>query len=258
MNFDKLVAIGCSFTHGGGLETDIVYNYYNNTPNIKNREEVLQEFKYRNSYIAQLSHLMGGIEHENLSEGRASTECILRKAYNRFKNNFENTLLILQPSFCSRKYFFNNTKKEYININSAQVYNDLIENKKQYKVVDDIKGIDDDENLQKIYLDYMVYCYNHAEEQKNQYNLIDVYISWLKSKNVTTIVLPLETIFGSTDVEPIKNNLLKLDGKCLGDYVEEKKLRFSDISDMKHNDCHFSIEGHKEIANKIFNYIQTL
>ena len=105
MNFDKLVAIGCSFTHGGGLETDIAYNYYNNTPNIKNREKVLQEFKYRNSYIAQLSLLMGGIEYENLSEGRASTEYILRTAYNRFKNNFENTLLILQPSFSSRKSF---------------------------------------------------------------------------------------------------------------------------------------------------------
>jgi len=27
---------------------------------------------------------------------------------------------------------------------------------------------------------------------------------------------------------------------------------------MKYNDNHISIEGHKEIANKIFNYIQTL
>jgi len=255
MKFDKLVGIGCSFTHGGGLETDIAYNYYNNTPNVKNSKKVLEEFKYRNSYIGQLAILMGGLEYENLSEGRASTEHLLHKTYNMFKNNFENTLLILQPSFCSRKLFFNNTKKEYININSAQVYNDLIENKKKYKIID---GIENNINFEKIYLDYMVYCFNHEEEQKNQYNLINVYISWLKSKNVTTIVLPLEPIFGTTDIEPIKNNLLPLDGNCLSNYMDEKKLRFSDISDMKYNDTHISIEGHKKIANKIFNYIQTL
>jgi len=261
--FDRVIGIGCSFTHGGGLEVPSVYEHY--TKNTWNELDA-ELFKYKNNYIGQLAKKLN-IPFENLSDGGISNEVILEKAYERFNKNkkvsddSQNVLLIIQTSFFHRIRMFKIDEefKKLISHNLLIPYDDksivncspeiLYEPRKTEFINNRSKEYS---HILDIYENILKYSYNEHLEQKKLLQQINVHIMWLRSKNVTTIILPYQ--FYGTDTSEV----LLIDNMDLGELMDKNNLLIRDIPECGHNDMHFSLEGHAFIANKLYNYIQTL
>ena len=244
--FDRIVGIGCSFTQGGGLNNDISYKYYNGIDSsIELHEEsrTLDEFMYQNSYVAHLSYLLQ-IPYENLSESRSSNELILNKVYNRFKDNSERVLLILQPSFFSRMSLYSVESLRHEKLSGQYINQDDVS-------IDLVSSEDISNNIVNLYKDYLKYSHDTHVVEDLFYEKLDVYSTWLESKNVTSIILPWNKF---NNVK--RKNIVTLDGMDLSHYVEYNKMRFSDVPHLNFNDSHISLEGNEKLANKLYEYIK--
>ena len=239
--FDKLVGVGCSFTEGGGLNNHAVYKYYNGIDiNIELSQEEntsIQEFMYNNSYIAHLSKILN-IPYENLSESQSSNELILSKVYDRFSNNTDKVLLIIQPTFYGRKTLWFEPESKFKKLSGGIVGN--------REVRTDSRDIDD--RLADVYEKYLKYCYNDSYEEEYLYKNLDIYNSWLREKNVVMFILPWEL----NNFEYKTDKTILLDNMDLSVYSEKNKLRFMDNVDLNFNDMHLSLYGNKIIAEKIY------
>lgn len=239
MKFDKIVGIGCSFTEGGGLNNIKYYNYLNNLENLSQSQETLNTFMYENNYIAKLSKLMD-IPYENLSESQSSNELIFKKLYNRFVNNTDNILLVLQTTFFGRKHIWNSNTNKYYKMSGSNLHG-KVEN----------ESIVPSNDINQFYENYLGYFYNELDDEKDVFNMADVYNSFLKEKNVTMVLLPL---FKIKHKNFTKNTLL-FDNLDLQSFAEVNKLRISDLN-ININDFHLSDEGNELIARKIYNFIE--
>lgn len=261
--FDRVIGVGCSFTHGGGLEVPSVYEHYTKTPW---NEFDSNLFKYENTYIAQLAKKLN-IQFENLSDGGISNEVILENAYERFNTNkkatstSENVLLIIQTSFFHRIRMFKIDEefKKLISYNLPIPYNNKSIVNCSPEILHEPRKTEFINNRSKEYLhildiyeNILKYVFNEHVEQKKLLQQINLHRIWLRSKNVTTIILPYE-FYGTNNSE-----VLLIDNVDLGKLMEKNNLLIRDIPECGHNDMHFSLEGHTFIANKLYNYIQTL
>lgn len=239
MKFNKIVGIGCSFTEGGGLNNIKYYNYLNNLKESSQSQETLDTFMYENNYIAKLSKLMN-IPYENLSESQSSNKLIFRKIHKRFADNTDNILLVLQTTFFSRKHIWNSNINKY-NKMSGGVLNGKLSNDSV-----DIVG-----DINNFYGQYLSYFYNELDDERDVFNMVDVYNSFLKEKNVTMVVLPLMKIM----YKNFTKNTLLFDNLDLQSFAEKNKLRISDLN-ININDLHLSNEGNELIARKIYNFVK--
>lgn len=239
MKFDKIVGVGCSFTEGGGLNNLSYYQFLNKTDKLVD-EKILNDFSYKNNYIAQLANKLD-LPYENLSESQSSNELIFEKIYNRFVDNTDEILLILQTTFFGRKHIWDSETERFHKMSGGNLDGDVIN--------DSINTWH--HRINNFYKNYLGYFYSEKNEETKTFNMVRVFESFLKERNVTTILIPL---FCENYNNFIEKTLL-FDNKNLLSFIEKNKLKISDL-DIGISDEHLSLEGNKLLADKLYNFIQ--
>ena len=109
--------------------------------------------------------------------------------------------------------------------------------------------------LHEYYTNYLSYIYNEKYTVSNLYKNIELYDVWLKSKGIDTIWLSYD---GDSSQFIESDNFIKFDDDNLGAWAEKNKMRIMDIPNCPVSDPHLSLEGHKEVANRIYDKLTKL
>tara|TARA_A100001515_G_C4498997_1_gene185982 strand:- start:61 stop:726 length:666 start_codon:yes stop_codon:yes gene_type:complete len=213
----KIGFFGCSFTEGGGLNSEEFYNWgvKNNLIKKLNLDDYKGNFSalyddVRRKY--RFSTLVGkklNAEVTNFGKGCSSNEFIFNQLYKHYK---EFDVCVVQLSVYSRRYQWEETDNKFYHINDVDNYT----------------------------LNH--FNWNYAREQVSM--MIDLFDSLNKK---------IYWLFHEDIPKTCKsNNIIRFgDNGHLHDFVMRNKLTFKHETNGYYNDLHYSIKGNKIIADKI-------
>lgn len=242
--YDLIIGFGCSFMEGGGLDNRNIYKFLNNI-NLTIEVDIKDclNFKYKNNFITFLAEKLK-CESFNFGESMSSNDLIFKKIYEYFKEyqpDNGNILVIGQISMLSRQYVYYDYLKKYMKLNRL--------------IFSDPPFLNQEINrpLFNYYENYLSFIYNEEEAYNNVLKNIDLYSNWLNSKKIDTIWLSYD---GNPNQFIESNNFIKFNGDNIGAWAQKNKMRLCDIPNINSDDLHLSIEGHKIIANTIYEKIR--
>ncbi len=242
--YDLIVGFGCSFTEGGGLDNPNVYKFIKNIndDSITFAHPDVIKFKEENNFIVYLSKLFE-CDYINFGESMASNDLIFKKIYDYFKNtNTENKniLFIGQVTMFTRQNVYYDYAKKFIKLNRTEFSEPPFYGSPEFKPLHDY------------YTNYLSFIYNEDNTVSNLEKNIEVYDSWIKSNNVETLWLSYD---GNSKQFVESDMFIKFDGDNLGAWAEKNKMRIMDIPNCPVPDPHLNLEGHMEVAKRIYNKI---
>jgi hypothetical protein len=239
--YDLIVGFGCSFTEGGGLDNPNIYKFINNidddTIGFMHPDTI--KFKKDNNYIFYLSELFK-CKFVNTAESMSSNDLIFKKIYEYFSNPIQSKriLMIGQMTMFTRQHVYYDNTNEFIKLNRTEFTEPPFNSNDLYK------------KLHEYYVNYLSFIYNEEVVVNNLKRDIELYDNWLKSKGIDTIWLSYD---GDSSQFVESHNFIKFDDDNLGAWAEKNKMRIMDIPNCPVPDPHLSIEGHKEVAQRIYN-----
>ena len=238
--YDIIVGIGCSFMEGGGLDNPEIHKIINKLDEIASDDD-RERFKYTNNFIAYLSELLD-CSYVNLAESQSSNDLIFKKIHNyfRFIHNSEDKLKILfvgQLSMFTRQHIYYDYAKKYVKLNRAEFTDAPFYGSPEFKPLFDY------------YKNYLSFVYNEDKNISDLEKNIELYTTWLNSKDVDCIWLSYD---GNPNQFVESDNFIKFDGDNMGAWAEKNKLRLCDISELNTDDLHMSMEAHRIVADKIY------
>jgi hypothetical protein len=238
-NYKKIYSFGCSFTEGGGLNNQNFHRYIKGDKNYSSVPETIlpEHTKYAcsTSYPGQLSKLLN-CEVENYGTSRAANELIFNMAYEKINGlkNTENILVTIQTSLLSRMLIQIPDQNKSITINNL---------------------IGTEDNIKTFYELYICNFFDINYACKKLIQEIDAYHCWFTHKNIDVVWILYEMNLEKNSF--VKPFVVNFDGVDLMKFASDNKLTLSDLPNFPYNDKHFSPEGHKVIANKIFEHLKT-
>ena len=238
--YDLIVGIGCSFMEGGGLDNPEIHKILNGL-NETASNDIREKFKYENNFISFLSKFLN-CNYINLGESMSSNDLIFKKIYDyfRFINNTDEKVKILfvgQLSMFTRQHVYYDYAKKFVKINRAEFSDPPFYGSPEFKPLYDY------------YKNYLSFIYNETDVVYNLEKNMELYTNYLKNKDVDCIWLAYD---GTPSQFIDSDNFIKFDGDNLGAFIEKNKLRLCDVTELKTEDLHMTIEGHKIIAEKIY------
>ena len=243
MKYDLIVGFGCSFTEGGGLDNPNVYKFINNIndDSIGFLHPDTLSFKKNNNFIVYLAELFG-CGFINTAESMSSNDLIFRKIYKYFSkpNPNKRILMVGQMTMFTRQHVYYDFTKEFIKLNRTEFSEPPFLGNYAYKP------------LHEYYTNYLSYIYNEDDTVNNLMKNVELYDVWLKSKGIDTMWLSYD---GNPTQFVDTNNFIKFDGDNLGAWTGKNNMRIMDIPNCPVPDPHLSLEGHREVANRIYNKI---
>lgn len=243
--YDLIVGFGCSFMQGGGFENLDIYKFLNNITDVNANilpSDILN-FRYKNNFIAYLSELLN-CEYLNLAESSASNDLLFDKIYEYFDTtdiSNKKILVITQLTLYTRQYVYYNYLKKFFKLNRTEFSEVPFNNSIDFKP------------LHEYYTNFLAFIYNENNTIKNLQKNIELYTIWLKTKNVDTLWFAYD---GGNDKFIESDNFMKFDGLNMGRWCLENKLRLIDMPNCPIPDLHLNLNGHKLIAEKIYNKIK--
>lgn len=245
IEYDLIAGFGCSFTEGGGLDNPNVYKFIKNIndDSIGFMHPDTVSFKKNNNYIAYLSEKFD-CKFDNTAESMSSNDLIFRKIYKYFSNfkKGKRVLMVGQLTMFTRQHVYYDLLKKFTKLNRTEFTEPPFLGKDEYKPLHDY------------YINYLSFIYNEDDVVDNLIKNIEIYDVWLKSKGIDTIWL-------SFDGNPIQftesSNFIKFDGDNLGAWAAKNKMRIMDIPNCPVSDPHLNLEGHLEVANRIYTKLTT-
>jgi hypothetical protein len=237
--YKKLYSFGCSFTEGGGLNNQNFHRYLKgDTTYSKTPEPVLPEhadYANQNSYPGYLSRLLN-CGFENYGTSCAGNEFIINKAYDVVSSLTDHTdiLVTIQTSVLSRMLLQMPLEKRAVNINNPG-------------------GVEG--NARKFYEMYVGEFFDSEYAYKKLAQQIDILTCWFESKNIDVLWLLYDMDFRY--IQP-KKQIVMFDNLNLSNYAFKNRLLITDLPNFPYKDAHFSPEGNRHIAEKIYNHIKTL
>jgi hypothetical protein len=236
--YKKIYSFGCSFTEGGGLNNQNFHRYLSGDNNYSDKpENVLPEhteYAYTQSYPGQLSKLLN-CEVENYGTSRAANELIFNMAYDKINElvDKENILVTIQTTLLSRILLQVPYQGKSITVNN-------------------FTGIEG--SVKTFYELYVCEFFDFDYAHKKIIQQVDAYNAWFNQKNVDVVWLIYEMDLEKFPVD--KPFIVNFDGLDLMRFVHNHKLTITDLPNFPYKDSHFSPEGHKVIANKIFEHLK--
>jgi hypothetical protein len=243
--YDLVMGFGCSFTEGGGLDNPNVYKFINNI----NDDSVgflhpdTIDFKNNNNFITYISELLK-CDYINLGESMASNELIFQKIYDYFKTtNIANKkiLLIGQLTMFTRQNVYYDYVKKFFKLNRTEFSEPPFYGSPEFKPLHDY------------YTNYLSFIYNEDSTIINLEKNIELYDSWLNQKKIDTIWLSYD---GNSNQFDESYRFIKFDGDNLGAWAEKNKMRIMDIPQCPVADPHLNLDGHMEVAKRIYDKIE--
>lgn len=244
-NYDLVVGFGCSFTEGGGLDNPNVYKFINNIDDdsIGFLHPDTIKFKHDNNFIVYLSKILK-CDYINFGESMSSNDLIFQKIYDYFKGTKiadKKILFIGQLTMFTRQHVYYDYAKKFIKLNRSEFTEPPFYGSPEFKPLHDY------------YTNYLSFIYNEDIVISNLERNVEIYDSWLKEKKI-------DTIWCSFDGNPTQfsesNNFIKFDGDNMGAWAEKNKLRIMDIPNCPVSDPHLNLDGHMEVANRIYNKLK--
>lgn len=237
MNPDFILFNGCSFTEGGGLEdADILNKYGYMLSKRKNQYfEIREELRYSNILSKKI-----GCDYINLAESCNSNENIFKTTFEYIHDTdlskYKNKIAIIQITMPQRKTIWWDGVK--YNLNSIH-YSDW-----PYNGQEEFKPLFD------YYSNFVLNIFDETIQSKIDKKEIYLLNSYLISKGFT----PYFILYDYFLLENEDVNIINFNGyKNLKNHIENNKLRISDEIDS--NDNHFSINGHKNVAEILYKNI---
>ena len=248
--FDIVIGNGCSFTEGGGLNNHEIHRFLTgvDTKNITK----LDSYMFKNSYPAFLGNLLNCKWYNN-SVSCASNDLIIERAIQILKKfKHKKTLIINQLSIPSRMGLRKANK--YFSFNSLDgklVYDDTengIKNPKNRPHSRYNKN-----QLDDFYKKFILDVYDMDAYWKGFTYTMELFNGWCEKNNILNYWL---TYVNYDHISHI-DRVIPIDsysGIC--EWSERKELRLKDIKNIPIDDSHLSIEGHKQLANIIYEKIR--
>lgn len=243
--YDLVIGFGCSFTEGGGLDNPNVYKFINNIEDdsIGFLHPDTIEFKHKNNFIVYLSQLLK-CDYINFGESMSSNDLIFQKIYDYFKTTKivdKKILFIGQLTMFTRQHVYYDYAKKFIKLNRTEFSEPPFYGSPEFKPLHDY------------YTNYLSFIYNEDNVVENLKKNIELYDNWLNKKNIDTLWLSYD---GNPKQFDESNKLIKFDGDNLGAWAEKNQMRIMDIPNCPVPDPHLNLDGHMEVANKIYDKIQ--
>lgn len=233
--YQKILSFGCSFTEGNGLETSYYHRYLSSNLGNKNNlelETTYRDYMYNNSYPAYLARNLN-CDFDNFAVSGVSNSLIFKNLYEKTQNveNGGDLLVTVQTTLLSRIMVYDIKQEKFLTISNFEGILDYA--KKYYEM-------------------YLRYFYNNEIEYRNLLQNIEVYTKYLQSKNIDVVWLMYET----ADTLKSSKTILTFDGTDLSQFIANQKLRLLDLPNFPVNNPHFSVDGHKVIANRIIEHLK--
>jgi hypothetical protein len=264
---NKIVCFGTSFTAGGGYyfnskdmeEEKYYYEYYNS----------LNEFPktmFNYSYPGQLKKLFNNnVQIENLGKCGYGNDRTSRLIFDLVENEVDLSqyLFLIEFAYMGREELYSNTLNSYV-VHNYHINDDLSYDKgtlaKNHKYDTDSENMLLNE-LSKIIVSYNKNFWNYENQHTKNIRNIIFLVNYLIRNNVNFLVV--EGIHNNLMDYLIKNNnllefsphLLDGDKYSMNHYIEDNKLKISDVTNGIIEDYHASLEGNKLIASKIHEHL---
>ena len=237
MNPDFILFNGCSFTEGGGLEDPYILNQYGY--NLIERKPQYFEIREELRYSKVLSTKYN-CDYINLSESCNSNENIFQTTFDYIHetdlSEYKNKIAIIQLTMPQRKTIWWNGVK--YNLNSVLYSDSPYNNNEEFKPLFDY------------YSNFVLNIFDENVQSSIDKKEIYLLNSYLVSKGFK----PYFILYDYFLLENEDINIVNFQGhKNLKNYIENNKLRISDEIDS--NDGHFSINGHKNVAELLYKNI---
>jgi hypothetical protein len=239
--YDLVVGFGCSFLDGGGLDNPQIYKKLNKVDSILGLGNST-EFKHKNNFISYLAKLLNS-EYTKVATAGSSNELIFENIFNYFNNKKidKKILMVGQISIFSRIHVYYEKTKEFKKLNQLDFNSPPFNGQDKYK------------ELYQYYETYLKYIYNSDVVYNKIVRDITIYTNWLESMGIDCIWLSYD---GESKHFLETKNFIKFNGNNLSEWLENNKLRLCDITELETDDLHISIQGHKEIAERIYTHLK--
>lgn len=235
---DFILASGCSFTDGGGLDSPTFMKEFGYDTN--DNEDAEFELKYKLRWSTLLGNYFN-CEVQNISFAGSSNDNIRRNIIRYINSNkkyldtFDNKICIVQYSFSHRV-----THKLY----GKHMYSFNAHDKPNFK---------DGDRLHEWFKTYLELIFNQQEFAEYHYLDLLSLLSYLRENKFTPYVM-----FFDGEYEPHISNLtekIMFDGQYFNDFIYEEGERFCDVIKWT-NDSHYTPRGNELLSQEIIKHIE--
>lgn len=250
------MSFGCSFTQGGGLNSQKFHaavnnRDWNNDDIMKfygHFEEILPEhMEYSNthSFPGYLSKILN-CDFINFAKSGASNDLIFKRAFEEAEKieNPQEVLLTVQASFFNRIHLQIPSIETDVNINTLDTIPHILPYRHSHIC----------DYIHQYYSLYLGYFYDEKYEYEKLRRNIELFSAYCREKNLDVVFLLYEDPQYEKRID--NSNLVDLGGyKDLSDLSYRGELTITHYTQGRFHDLHFSPEGNKKIAMLISDHL---
>jgi len=228
--YDKLLSFGCSFTQGAGLNSPEYHRWLKKHP-----PNEYGNYMYANAYPTQLAKMLN-CEVENHGVPRASNDLIFKNVYEHTKDikDGSNILVTMQTTLLPRIMIYSNQIEDFVTVNNLEI---------------------DDKNIKRYYTLYQKYFYNRTVVFNTLMKNIDLYTVYLQNKKIDVLWI----LYDADEVPDESKTMMTFDNIHynidLCRYISTNKYRLLDLPNYPIDDSHFSVDGHRVVAEHIHSHL---
>ena len=245
---DLVLGNGWSFTEGGGLNHPDLYEYF--TKQKFTTHEEADKWMFTKSYPKLLGDLFK-CKWKNISTSCSSNNLIIERAYKELQKhkNLDKVCIINQLSFATRLGFRHGNNYYSYNGTSGKVVHENV-NRIGWTKPTFVPNLD--EPFDQFYKNYIVEVIDMDYHWETIAMRMDLFNSWCEKRNIDNYWMAWDEHIRIKHIDRVINP----NGTPLCDWAVENKMRLEDVKDIPHGDAHLSLEGHKQLANIIYEKIR--
>ena len=246
--YDLVIGNGCSFTEGGGLNHPDLYEFF--TKQKFTTHEETDKWMFTKSYPKLLGDLFK-CKWKNISTSCSSNNLIIERAYKELQKhkNVNKVLIINQLSIATRLGLKHGNDYYSYNGLSGKVVHENV-NRIGWSKPTFVPNLN--EPFDQYYKNYIVEVFDHDYNWEITAMKMDLFNSWCEKRNIDNYWVAWDEEIRIKKIDRVINPY----GEPIVDWARKNKMRLEDVEDIPHGDAHLSIEGHKQLANIIYEKIR--
>ena len=246
--YNLIIGNGCSYTEGGGLNNPDIYSFLSGKK--FTTYEIADEWMFTKSYPKLLGDLLN-CKWKNLSTSCSSNNLIIERAYQELQKhkNLNKVCIINQLSFETRLGFKHGKNYySYNGISGKVVHEDV--NRIGWTKPTFVPNLE--EPFDQYYKNYIVEIFDIDYHWETIAMKMDLFNSWCEKRNIDNYWMAWNEHIRIKNVDRVINP----NNVPIQKWAVENKMRLEDVEGIPHGDAHLSIEGHKQLANIIYEKIR--
>ena len=246
--YDLVIGNGCSFTEGGGLNHPAIYEFF--TKQKFTTHEEADKWMFTKSYPKLLGDLFK-CKWKNISTSCSSNNLIIERAYKELQKhkNVNKVLIINQLSIATRLGLKHGNNYYSYNGLSGKVVHENV-NRIGWSKPTFVPNLN--EPFDQYYKNYIVEVFDHDYHWEITAMKMDLFNSWCEKRNIDNYWVAWDEEIRIKNIDRVINPY----GEPIVDWARKNKMRLEDVEGIPHGDAHLSIEGHKQLANIIYEKIR--